>query len=117
MVRPLSRLTIVRTSRLMAPIVVLALLGAFAINNRITDVWVAMLFGVIGYLMKKYQWSRVAFVMALVLGPLFEQNLLLTLNLQRLDRIDFWARPSVLVIVALIVLTTVPIWLRRKLVT
>jgi TctA family transporter len=115
LVRPLSRLTIVRTRRLIPPIVVLALLGALAVNNRITDVWVALLFGVIGYLMKQHHWSRVAFVMALVLGPLFEQNLQLTLSLQRLGRIDFWARPSVLVIVALMALTTIPIWLRRRL--
>ena len=115
LVRPLSRLTIVRTRRLIPPIVVLALLGALAVDNRITDVWVALLFGVIGYLMKQHHWSRVAFVMALVLGPLFEQNLQLTLSLQRLGRIDFWARPSVLVIVALMALTTIPIWLRRRL--
>ncbi|CAN5875961.1 tripartite tricarboxylate transporter permease [soil metagenome] len=113
-VRPLSRLTIVRTRRLIPPIVVLATLGALASSGRIADVWVAMLFGVTGYLMKKHDWSRVAFVMALVLGPLFEQNLQLTLDLQRLGRIDFWARPSVLVIVALIALTTLPTWWRRR---
>ena len=113
-VRPLSRLTIVRTRRLIPPIAVLALLGALAYRGRVADVWVAMLFGAIGYLMKKYDWSRVAFVMALVLGPLFELNLQLTLDLQRLGRIDFWTRPSVLVLLALIALTTIPTWVRRR---
>lgn len=113
-VRPLSRLTIMRTRRLIPPISVLALLGAFAYRGRVADVWVAMAFGVLGYLMKKYDWSRVAFVMALVLGPLFELNLQLTLNLQRLGRIDFWTRPSVLVLLALIALTTIPLWIRRR---
>ena len=113
-VRPLSRLTLVRTRRLIPPIVILAALGALAFHGRVADVWVAMAFGVIGYLMKKHHWSRVAFVMALVLGPLFEQNLQLTLDLQRFDRIDFWARPSVVVIIALIALTTIPTWLRKR---
>lgn len=113
-VRPLSRLTIVRTRRLIPPIAVLALLGALAYRGRVADVWVAMLFGAIGYLMKKYDWSRVAFVMALVLGPLFELNLQLTLDLQRLGRIDVWTRPSVLVLLALIALTTIPTWVRRR---
>ena len=113
-VRPLSRLTLVRTRRLIPPIVILAALGALAVHGRVADVWVAMAFGVIGYLMKKHHWSRVAFVMALVLGPLFEQNLQLTLDLQRFDRIDFWARPSVIVIIALIALTTIPTWLRKR---
>jgi putative tricarboxylic transport membrane protein len=74
----------------------------------------AVLFGVAGYLMKKYGWSRVAFVMALVLGPLFEQNLQLTLDLQRLDRIDFLTRPGVIVLLGLIALTTLPVWRRRR---
>ena len=113
-VRPLSRLTIVRTRRLIPPIAVLALLGALAYRGRVADVWVAMLFGALGYVMKKYDWSRVAFVMALVLGPLFELNLQLTLDLQRLGRIDFWTRPSVLVLLALIALTTFPTWVRRR---
>jgi putative tricarboxylic transport membrane protein len=113
-VRPLSRLTIVRTRRLIPPIAVLALLGALAYRGRVADVWVAMLFGLLGYLMKKYDWSRVAFVMALVLGPLFELNLQLTLDLQRLGRIDFWTRPSALVLLALIALTMIPTWVRRR---
>jgi putative tricarboxylic transport membrane protein len=113
-VRPLSRLTIMRTTRLVPPILVLATMGALAFRGRLADVWVAVVFGVAGYYMKKYHWSRVAFVMALVLGPLFELNLQLTLNLQRLDRIDFWARPSVLLLVALIALTTIPTWARRR---
>lgn len=113
-VRPLSRLTIMRTCRLIPPIVVLATLGALASSGRIADVWIAMLFGVTGYFMKKLDWSRVAFVMALVLGPLFERNLQLTMDLQRLGRIDFWARPSVLIIIGLIALTTLPAWWRRR---
>ncbi len=114
-VKPLSRLTIVRTRRLVPPIMVLAMLGAFAFRGRVADVWVAGLFGVIGYLMKKHHWPRVAFVMALVLGPLFELNLNLTLDLQRLDRIDFWSRPSVIVLIVLIALSTIPTWVRRRL--
>jgi putative tricarboxylic transport membrane protein len=114
-VKPVSRLTIVRTRRLIPPIVVLATLGALAFRGRVTDVWVAMLFGIVGYFMKKHDWPRVAFVMAFVLGPLFELNLNLTLDLHRLDRIDFWARPSVLVLIGLIALTTLPRWVQRRL--
>jgi TctA family transporter len=114
-VGPLARITVIRTRRLIPPIVVLATLGALAFRGRVADVWVAMLFGVIGYLMKKYHWSRVAFVMALVLGPLFELNLQMTLDLQQFERIDFWTRPSVLILLALIAATTIPTWIRRRL--
>lgn len=105
LVRPLSRLTLVRTSRLVPAILTLATLGAFAYRGRAADVGVAVAFGVIGWLMKKHGWPRIAFVIAFVLGPLFEQNLQLTLSLHRLGRIDLWSRPSVLIIAGLIVLT------------
>ena len=113
LVRPLSRLTLVRTARLVPAILVLATLGAFALRGSVADVAVALGFGVLGWLMKEFGWPRIAFVIAFVLGPLFEQNLRLTLSLQRLGRIDFWSRPSVLMIAAFIVLTVLLPRIRR----
>jgi TctA family transporter len=104
-VRPLTRLTIVRVSRLAPAILVLATAGALAQQGRMADVWLAYGFGVAGYLMKKYDWSRIAFVMALVLGPLFENNLRLTVTLHGLGRTAFWTRPTVLVLLLVIALT------------
>jgi putative tricarboxylic transport membrane protein len=104
-VRHLTRLTTVRVSRLVPGILVLATVGALAQQGRVADVWVACTFGVIGHLMKKHGWPRIAFVMALVLGPLFESNLRLTLALQDLERIGFWTRPPVLFLLALIAFT------------
>lgn len=101
-IRPLSRLTTVRVSRLVPAILVLAILGALAQQGRMGDVWMALACGVVGHVLKKYGWSRIAFVMALVLGPLFETNLRLTMSLQALDRIAFFSRPTVLALLALI---------------
>jgi putative tricarboxylic transport membrane protein len=69
------------------------------------DVWLAYGFGVAGYLMKRHGWPRIALVMALVLGPLFENNLRLTIALHSLGRTVFWTRPTVLLLLLLIVLT------------
>lgn len=104
-VGPLSRLTIVRVDRLVPVVLVMATIGAFAQHGRIADVWVAWAFGVAGYLMKRHGWPRIAFVMALVLGPLFETNLRLTISLERLDRISVWSRPAVIVLLVMTVLT------------
>ncbi len=114
MVRPLACLTIVRSDRLLPVVLVLALLGAVAFRGEPADAWLAGAFGVVGYLMKKHGWSRLALVMAMVLGPLFESNLRLTWSLQELGRINVWTRPAVLVVGALIVLTMVPAWRRRS---
>ncbi len=108
---PLSRLTVARTSRLLPPILILAAAGAFAYRGRLADVWLTFGFGLIGYAMKRYGWPRVAFIIALVLGPMFELNLHLTLSLQRLGRIQIWTRPAFLVLAVLLALT---LWLARS---
>jgi TctA family transporter len=102
---PLSRLTRVRTTRLIPLILVLSALGAFSYRARLEDVWVAFGFGALGYFMKRYGWPRIAFVIALILGPLFELNLNLSLRLHRLGRIDLWTHPSILIGTALLVAT------------
>ena len=80
----------------------LAVLGALQYRGLMADVVCAVLFGVLGYLMKRREWPRVPLVIALVLAPLFETNLHLALRLHELGRIDFWARP---VVIALLLLT------------
>lgn len=56
-------------------VIILCALGSFALNNRIFDIWVLLLFGVIGYLMKSSGFSLPAFVLGIILGPLTEENL------------------------------------------
>jgi putative tricarboxylic transport membrane protein len=104
-VKPLARLTVLRT-QLLAPIIfALAALGAYVFKGRIEDVFVAFLFGVVGYGMKKYDWPRIPLVIALVLGPLFENNLHITIRLHQLGRINFWTRPITLSLIVLTIAT------------
>src|SRR5699024_4213383 len=58
------------------PIVfVLCAVGSFAINNRVFDVWVLLLFGLIGYFLRNKGYSLPAFVLGVILGPMTEENL------------------------------------------
>jgi putative tricarboxylic transport membrane protein len=102
LVGPLAGLTLIRTQLLTPLIFVLTSLGAFAYKERIEDIVVAFLFGIIGYLMKKHGWPRIPFVIALVLGRLFETSFHITLRLSELGRINFWTRPIVIVLTLLI---------------
>jgi putative tricarboxylic transport membrane protein len=104
-VNPLARLTVLRTQLLVPAIFVLATLGAFLDRGRIEDVMVAFLFGFIGYYMKKYGWPRIPLVIALVLGPLFERNFHITVQLHQLGRINFWTRPIAMVLLGLTVIS------------
>lgn len=59
----------------LAPIIaVVAILGVYALNGYMTDVFVMLLFSYVGYGMEKHGFSRVALIIALVLGGLLEQS-------------------------------------------
>lgn len=105
MVNPLARLTTVRTQLLVPFILLLATVGAYIHRGRIEDVAVAYCLGVAGYFMKKHGWPRIPFVIGFVLGPMFENNLHITLRLHQLNRINFWERPIVLALLILTVAT------------
>ena len=70
----LTRITKVQITTVAPLVIAVSLLGAFGIRNNIGDVFLAVGFGIIGFLMMKYGMSRVAVLIALVLGPLAEQN-------------------------------------------
>jgi putative tricarboxylic transport membrane protein len=59
-------------SILMPSIVFLCAIGAYAVNNRMVDIWYMILFGVVGYLFKKLEYPLAPLVLALVLGDLAE---------------------------------------------
>lgn len=62
----------IRYSLLMPAILVLCLIGAYSINNRILDVYIMIIFGIVGYLMKKFGFPTPPLILALVLGPRLE---------------------------------------------
>jgi len=59
----------------LAPIVLsIALIGAYALQSSFGDVIVAMIFGVIGYFMVRFDYPRITLVIALVLGGIVERS-------------------------------------------
>ena len=52
----------------------LALVGAYATDGIWGDVVMALVFGVIGYFLNRYGFTRVPLVIALVLGTMFQQT-------------------------------------------
>jgi TctA family transporter len=69
-------------ANLMVPIVLsVCFVGAYATRSRIEDVVVAAVFGVLGYVMDKYRYSRANFVIGMVLAVMIERNLHISLTL------------------------------------
>lgn len=64
-----------RYSLLYPLILLLSYIGAFAIQNRMWGVWVAFVFGLLGYVMKRHNYPAAPLILGLILGKLFETNL------------------------------------------
>jgi len=61
---------------ILSPLIVMfVLLGAYGLNNSVTDVLATILFGLVGYLLKRYGLEPAPLVLAYVLGPMLENNL------------------------------------------
>jgi putative tricarboxylic transport membrane protein len=74
LVRPLARVTLI-DSEVLAPIVIcVALIGSFAIDGQIGNVVVTAVFGLLGYLMLRFDYPRLTIVVALVLGGTAERS-------------------------------------------
>jgi putative tricarboxylic transport membrane protein len=56
-------------------IMVLASVGAFAMNNRVFDVWSILIFALVGYGLSKFNFPAAPVVLGFVLGPILELNL------------------------------------------
>ncbi|MGC3022038.1 tripartite tricarboxylate transporter permease [Brevibacterium sp. FAM 24630] len=89
----------------MAPtILMLALISCYSIHNSATDVYIALAFGVLGYVMRLVGMSPALLVIGLVLGEMLERNLQQALGL---SGGNFWtmiSQPLVLLFLAIAVL-------------
>lgn len=74
-------------------VLVFICVGVYSINNSVFDVGVAILFGLLGYVMRLFDFSPAPLLLGLVLGPLLEQNMRRSLMLSRGDPSIFFDRP------------------------
>jgi putative tricarboxylic transport membrane protein len=92
-------------------IIVICAIGAYTVNNSLFDVWMMMVFGIVGYLFKKLKYPLAPLVLALVLGDMAEASFRQAMLLSQGSLSIFWANPLVGTIVGLAVLMLVwPLW-------
>jgi putative tricarboxylic transport membrane protein len=79
-------LHVLRTPKnlLMPLILLLCVVGVFAVNNSVVDLWIMLVSGIGGYFLRKMDFSVAPLVLALVIGPMMEnalrQSLMLSLG-------------------------------------
>jgi putative tricarboxylic transport membrane protein len=69
------RLVQVPKSSLIPVVLVLCVIGAYALNNTIDNVWALLLFGVLGYLLVKFGFPLAPLILGVILGDQIEVNL------------------------------------------
>ena len=80
--------------RILFPLILMfCIVGVFASGNAVFDVFVMVMFGVLGYLMRKFGYEPAPLVLAFVLGPMLENNLRKSLILSHGDFTIFVDRP------------------------
>jgi len=78
----------------MGPIILaVCFVGAYSIRNTMFDVWVALIFGVVGYMMKKQGWPLAPLILGFLLGDMFEGSLRQSLSMSGGSVSIFWNRP------------------------
>lgn len=80
-------------SILIGIILALLVVGAYTINNSVFDIYVMLIFGVIGYLLRKLDYPVAPIILALVLGPLMERSLRQSLELSQGSPMIFLQSP------------------------
>ncbi len=105
MVRVVVKILRVPTSILMPIILVLCAVGSFAINGRVFDILIMLLFGVIGYPLRKMKFPDAPLILGLILGPMLDENLRRGLILNDGALMPFFTRPICIILIVFILMT------------
>ena len=101
--------------QLLFPFILLfCLIGSYSVSNNVGDGIVMWVFGILGYLMKKFDYEGAPLILAMVVGPMMEESLRQSLILSAGSFAIFVSRPiSAGFLVAAVVLLMLPLVRRR----
>ncbi|MCJ7494382.1 MAG: tripartite tricarboxylate transporter permease [Deltaproteobacteria bacterium] len=92
---------------LMPAILMFCIVGSYAINNSVFDIGTMLLMGVVGYFMEANGYPVAPIVLGLVLGPILEQNFMISMIKSEWDLTLFFIRPISAILGGL----TIIVWL------
>ncbi len=98
-------------------ILLFCLIGVYSLNYSLVEIGLMIGFGVLGYLARKFQFEMAPLVLAIVIGPMMESNLRLSLVISQGDPTIFLTHPIsasfIFVTAALLISPLVP-WIGRR---
>jgi len=105
LVRVFVKILRVPTAVLMPIVLVLCAVGSFAINGRVFDILVMLLFGMIGYPLRKMKFPDAPLILGLILGEMLDENLRRGLILFQGSLAPFFTRPICIILILMILMT------------
>jgi putative tricarboxylic transport membrane protein len=82
-------------------ILLFCIIGSYSVNNSLVEVFIMIVFGIIGYLMRKFGYDAAPLILAVVLTPLMETALRQSLILSHGSLAIFFTRPVSLTLLIL----------------
>jgi putative tricarboxylic transport membrane protein len=76
-------------------IIVICAIGAYTVHNAMLDIWFMLLFGIVGYLLKKLDYPLAPLVLALVLGDKAEDSFRQAMLVSQGEVSIMWSNPLV----------------------
>lgn len=108
-----ARIISINRNVLLPIIFLLSIVGSYSMRNSLFDVWLALLFGVIGYFMQRYEFPASPILLALILGPMAESNLRRALIKSSGDFSVLVTRPISAILLALAVISLISSLVRQ----
>lgn len=105
MVRIMVKILNINNGVLMPIIFVLCAIGSFAINGRIFDILVMLIFGIIGYGIRKMEYADAPLILGLILGDMLDENFRRSLMITSGSLIPLFTRPICIILIILIIIT------------
>ena len=101
----LLKILVVRRERLMPIVFILCVIGSYAIEQRMFDVWVMVAFGVGGFLLRQMKYPMAPLVLGIVLGEIFDTSFRRSWVINDGDFTFYFSRPISMVLIALCLIT------------
>ncbi len=103
---------------LMPTIVLLCVIGSYALKNSVLDIWIMLFFGILAFYMQKWNYPTLPLLLAVILGPILEEQFRISLIIGLGDPFIFFKKPISLGFIFLIAIYLIYIsirgWRRRR---
>lgn len=103
-IRPLVKVLSLPEAIVSVFVIMFCLIGAYSEHNNLTDLWMIVVFGVVGYLFERYRFPIAPMVLGCILGPIAETSFLTSMISYQNDWTIFFTRPVSGVVLGLAVI-------------